>query len=321
MPNPTITRKQAAVTQAISATLTSLSYAGKLHPVSRSWHVGVERYSGIPYKDGFRRQHTLDVYCPERRDGPLPVVFYIHGGGFGLLSKDTHWMFGYGFARQGYLVVSIDYTLSGEAPFPAAVQDTFAAWRWAHDNVVRYGGDPNRMVIAGESAGANLSLALTVAQCWERPEPWAKDVWDLAGERGVAKAVLPACGMLEVSNPERYLKNEKLPMWMRDRIAVVCRRYLPDPGAFEDLGLADPLALLESGSQPERPLPPIFSACGTRDVVKDDSRRLAEALKNYDTPGEVAWYRGGIHAFHAFIWTKTARAAWDDQLRFLDKHV
>lgn len=321
MSNPAITRKQAAVTRAISTTLTSLSYGGKLHPMSRSWTQGVERFTDIPYKAGFKRQHRLDVYRPEGMDGPLPVLFYVHGGGFGLLSKDTHWMFGYGFARQGYVVVSIDYTLSGTSPFPAAVQDTFAAYAWVHEHVARYGGDPDRIVVAGESAGANLSLSLTVAQCWEQPESWAKDLYALAGERGRARAVLPACGMLQVSAPERYLENEKLPMWMRDRIAVVCRRYLPDPSAHDSLALADPLCFLESAGAPERPLPPIFAACGTRDVVKDDSRRLEVALERFETPAQVTWYRGGIHAFHAFIWTKNARAAWDDQLAFLRTHV
>ncbi len=321
MSNPVITPRQAAVTQVISATLTSLSHSGRLHPLSRAWRDGIERFSDIPYKNGFRPQHKLDVYRPTRSDGPLPVLFYVHGGGFGLLSKDTHWMFGRGFARQGYVVVSINYTLSGQEPFPAAVQDTFAAWQWMHENIARYGGDPSRVAIAGESAGANLALSLTVAQCWERPEPWARDVFDLAAERGVAKAALPACGMLQVSAPDRYLSNERIPAWMRDRIAVVCRRYLPDPDAVSSTDLADPICFLETADPPERPLPAIFAPCGTRDPVKDDTRRLDEALQRFDGPSEMKWYRGGIHAFHAFIWQPLARECWADQLRWLREHV
>ncbi len=321
MSNAAITPRQAAVTQVMSATLTSLAHSGRLHPMARSWSEGVERFGDIPYKDGFRRQHRLDVYRPTRTDGPLPVILYVHGGGFGLLSKDTHWMFGRGFARQGYVVVSIDYTLSGQAPFPAAVQDTFEAFRWVHDNVARYGGDPSRVAIAGESAGANLALALTVAQCWERPEPWAREVFDLAGEHGVAKAVLPACGMLQVSAPERYLSNEAIPAWMRDRIAVVCRRYLPDPAAVPSLDLADPICFLETAEPPQRPLPAIFAPCGTNDPVKDDTRRLDEALRRFDGTSEMKWYPGGIHAFHAFIWRPLARECWSDQLRFLRAHL
>ena len=321
MSNPAITPRQAAVTQVISATLTALAHTGRLHPLSRSWREGVERFADIPYKNRFRPQHRLDVFRPTRADGPLPVVFYVHGGGFGLLSKDTHWMFGRGFARQGYVVVSINYTLSGDAPFPAAARDTFEAWRWMHDNIARYGGDPSRVAIAGESAGANLALALTVAQCWKRPEPWAEDVFALAGERGVAKAVLPACGMLQVSAPERYLSNEAIPAWMRDRIAVVCRRYLPDPNGVPSLDLADPICFLETADPPDRPLPAIFAPCGTRDPVKDDTRRLDEALRRFEGASEMKWYPGGIHAFHAFIWRPLARECWADQLRWLRTHV
>ncbi|MCO4771037.1 MAG: alpha/beta hydrolase, partial [Deltaproteobacteria bacterium] len=228
MSSPHITGRQKAVTQVISATLTSLAYGGKVHPTSRRWMDDVEVFENIPYKNGFGPQHKLNVYKPKNQTGPLPVMFYVHGGGFSLLSKDTHWMFGAGFARQGYVVFSIDYTLSGEEPFPAAVKDTFAAYEWVAERALHYDGDVSRMVVSGESAGANLSLALVMAMCWKRPEPWAQGVWETAGRIGVAKAALPACGMLQVSNPERYLAQTDIPAWMRDRIAVVCRRYLPD---------------------------------------------------------------------------------------------
>ncbi len=323
MTNPHITSRQKMVTQAISATLTGLSFGGKaLSDISRRWMDDVEVLTDIPYKDGFERQHKLDVYRPKRQKGVLPALLYIHGGGFGLLSKETHWMFGAGFARQGYVVFSIDYTLSGTAPFPAAVKDSFAAYQWVTERAHHYDADPTRMVISGESAGANLSLSVMMATCWERPEDWAKPVWEAAGRVGVPKAVLPACGMLQVSNPERYLEMEKIPGWMRDRIAVVCRRYLPDasrdPVAYE---LADPLRFLEEAPPPDRPLPGIYAVCGTRDVIKDDTRRLEGALRRFEGGHEVEWYPGGIHAFHAFIWQENARKAWLDQLEFLKNRV
>jgi len=321
-PAAQITARQQAVTHVISGALTSLAYGGKVLPTSRRWHKGVEILPDIPYKNGFGPQHKLNVYRPAERTGPLPVLFYVHGGGFGLLSKDTHWMFGVGFARQGYIVFSIDYTLSGDAPFPAAMLDTLAAYEWVVANAFHYDGDASRMAVSGESAGANLALALTIAQCWERPEPEAQAVFALAGEVGVAKAVIPACGMLQVSNPERYLDQHEIPAWMRDRIAVVCRRYLPDASGDPDrFALADPLRFLEEAGPPARPLPPMFAPCGTRDPVKDDTRRLADALTRYDSFSNVKWYPGGIHAFHAFIWNKQARICWDDQLRFLKDWV
>jgi acetyl esterase len=216
------------------------------------------------------------------------------------------------------VVFSIDYTLSGDAPFPAAAQDSMAAYEWVMRMAEHYDGDPSRLVISGESAGANLALAVTIATCWERPEPWAKAAFAVAGEHGVARAVIPACGMLQVSDPERYLRQDQIPEWMRDRIAVVCRRYLPDASGDRDrFSLADPLRFLETAGPPDRPLPPIFAPCGTRDPVKDDTRRLADALARYPSFSDVKWYPGAIHAFHAFVWNRQALACWEDQLAFL----
>ena len=107
------------------------------------------------------------------------------------------------FARRGYVVVNINYRLAPEHPYPAAIEDTCAAWRWLLDNISTYGGDPNRIAVAGESAGANLVMALTVACCYPREEPWARAVFD-AGK--VPKVVAPACGLFQVSDMRRYLR-------------------------------------------------------------------------------------------------------------------
>lgn len=317
-----ITTRQKLVTSLIGATLTTGSLGMRLLPGARAWADGVEVLRDIPYKDDFGPQHTLDVYRPTKRDGPLPVLFYVHGGGFSLLSKDTHWMFGRGFARQGYVVFSIDYTLSGEAPFPAAAKDVFAAYQWVAERAVHYEGDASRMALAGESAGANLILALLIAQCWKRPEPWAAGVFEAAGEVGVAKAALPACGMLQVSNPERYLSMESVPTWMRDRIAVVCQRYLVDASGDPDgFSLADPLRFLEEAPPPDRPLPPMLAVCGNSDPIADDTRRLGALMKRWDNGSADAWWDGEFHAFHAFLWRQAAQEAWDRQVQFLKQHV
>ena len=67
------------------------------------------------------------------------MVFYVHGGAFHLLSKDTHWLMGLVFARYGYLVVNISYRLAPQHPYPAAVEDTFAAYRWMAERITQLG--------------------------------------------------------------------------------------------------------------------------------------------------------------------------------------
>ena len=133
-----------------------LSRVSRLHPDARPERHGVERLSNIPYAQSGMKEHLLDVYRPIRRKGPLPVCIYVHGGGFRILSKDTHWLMGLIFARRGYVVFNINYRLAPRFPFPAALEDTCDAYAWVVEHAESFGGDPSRIVLAGESAGANL---------------------------------------------------------------------------------------------------------------------------------------------------------------------
>src|SRR5579883_380215 len=149
----------------------NLSWAGSLHPRANPAKHGVEVVKDIPYRDSTLPEHRLDVYRPIKRDGPLPAVLYVHGGGFRILSKDTHWVMALAFARRGYLVFNISYRLAPEHPFPAAVEDCCTALEYLIDEAPRHGGDLSRLCFAGESAGANLVTALAVTTCFARPEP------------------------------------------------------------------------------------------------------------------------------------------------------
>jgi len=293
-----------------------LAQTGRL-PAARPERHGVERLANLAYTDTGLAAHTLDVYRPAQRTGPLPVVLYVHGGGFRVLSKDTHWVMALAFARRGYVVVSINYRLAPLDPFPAAAQDCCAALLWTANHAARLGGDPSRIVLAGESAGANLATVLALATSYRRPEPWARQVFD-EGVR--ASAVLPACGILQVSDVDRFARRWALSTFVRDRMGEVEEAYLGGAG-LADRALADPLIVLERGEEPVRPLPPFFAGVGTADVLKEDTRRLKAALDRLGVPCEARYYPGEFHAFHAFVWRPNARAFWRDTFAFLDQHV
>jgi acetyl esterase len=284
-------------------------------PIAHPRLHGVEVERNIAYADDGRVEHTLDLYRPRGATGPLPVVLYIHGGGFRFLSKDTHWVFGLVFARRGYMVASINYRLAPEHRFPAAIEDACAAWTWLAKNAERLGGDPNRMFIAGESAGANLATSITLASTYERPEPFARKVFD-AGV--VPTGVIPACGLFQVSDPERFKLRPNGYFW--DRIAEVTDAYLHGAQLDHELALdlADPVVALERGDKPHRPLPPFFIPGGGWDVLKADSLRLAEALRRLGGRAEARIYPRGPHAFHAFVFTPSALRCWRDTFEFMD---
>jgi acetyl esterase/lipase len=100
----------------------------------------------------------LDVYLPETRSGKLPVVMWIHGGGWRQGSKDK--TPAARLTRRGYAVVSVQYRLSGVAKFPAQIHDCKAAVRWVRANAGRYGFDADRIAAWGASAGGHLVALL-----------------------------------------------------------------------------------------------------------------------------------------------------------------
>jgi acetyl esterase len=283
-------------------------------PISRPGVHGIEVERNLAYRDTGLAEHTLDVYRPKGRSGPLPVVLYIHGGGFRILSKDTHWVFGLVFARRGYLVLNVNYRLAPQHRFPSAIEDVCAAWQWALANVERLGGDPKRIVVAGESAGANLTAALTLATTYRRHEPFARAVFD-AGV--VPTAAVPACGLFQVSNPERFGLS---PGFFNDRLAEVTDAYLHGTPLDHEqsLDLADPVVALERGEAPHRTLQPFFLPCGEWDHLKRDSVRMAAALQAVGGRAEARLYPRGPHAFHAFVFTPSALRCWKDTFGFLD---
>jgi acetyl esterase len=288
---------------------------GRLHPQASPERHGVEVLRDVPYRDSGLPEHTLDVYRPVDRDGPRPAVLYVHGGGFRILSKDSHWLMGLAFARRGYVVFNINYRLAPQDPYPAAIEDVCHAFTWLARNAPRWGADPQRLVLAGESAGGNLVTALAVADAWRREEPWAKAVYD-APMRPLG--VIAACGMLQVSDPERFLRRRRLPVWIYDRLAEVSEAYLgPDAGAA-GCDLADPLCIIEGG-MPDRALPPFHAFCGTRDPLLDDTRRLGVALEGLGIPCDVRIYPGEVHAFHAMLWRASAITCWRECFSFFER--
>ena len=301
---------------AVNAFFLGISSAAKLHPRANPARHGVEVIRDVAYRAGGDAAHLLDVYRPVNRPGPLPTILHIHGGGFRILSKDTHWVMGLAFARQGAVVFNVSYRLAPRHPFPAAVEDVCAAYEWVLDHAADYGGDPRRLIVAGESAGANLTTSVVLASTFERPEPFARRVF----ERGITPVgAMPFCGLLHVSEIERYFEGRALSPWVVDRMSDVSSAYLAGARPDHGFDLANPLLVLESDQDPARPLPPFFAPVGTKDPILDDTRRLERALNRRGVPCETTYYPGEPHAFHAFVFRENARRCWADAHRFVER--
>lgn len=271
----------------------------------------------IEYARHAGEAQLLDILQPGG-PGPHPVLIYLHGGGFAIGSKRTHRALAAAYASQGYLVCNIDYRLAPKYPFPAAVEDACAAWLWAAEHVSDYGGDHQRIGLAGESAGANLALAVTLACCTPRPEPFAAPLF----ERGLRPhAALLYCGFLQTSRPERY-RRAGVSALAAGIATDAARSYLgkcaQHPGT--EHVLADPLCVVEAMTLASN-LPPIFIVAGLDDPVAADSQRLEDALKRLHSAHTAHYYPGETHAFHVMFWREQAIRCWRDSFEFLQRYL
>ena len=259
----------------------------------------------------------LDVLQPIAA-GPHPVLIYFHGGGFAIGSKRTHRALAAAYAAQGYLVFNADYRLAPQHPFPAALEDACSAWLWAAEHAPAYGGDVQRMGLCGESAGANLALAVLLACCTPRPEPYAAPLF----ERGLRPVLaLLYCGFLQSSRPERYRRagvSDFSAGIARDAAQSYLGKFSRHPQAEQ--ALADPLCVIEAMTlAPD--LPPMFVAAGLADPVVADSQRLEHALHRLHAPCTAHYYPGETHAFHVMFWRAQAVRCWRDSFAFLQRYL
>ncbi|MFB3829579.1 MAG: alpha/beta hydrolase fold domain-containing protein [Bryobacteraceae bacterium] len=117
---------------------------------------GVAIQRDLVYARYGARQMHLDLFLPESGRGPFPAVVYVHGGGWRNGSKAAFQRQAAYMASRGFAGACIEYRLSGEAKWPAAIHDAKAAVRWLRANAARYRIDPERIGAAGGSAGGHL---------------------------------------------------------------------------------------------------------------------------------------------------------------------
>jgi acetyl esterase/lipase len=110
---------------------------------------------------GEHARQKLDVYAPVDGQGPWPVVVFVHGGSWQTGNKNPYTFLGRAFAAQGFLTLVINYRLFPEDAYPAFVDDTALALRWARDNAKQFGGDGEKIFAIGHSAGGyNVAQAV-----------------------------------------------------------------------------------------------------------------------------------------------------------------
>lgn len=253
-------------------------------------------HPAVPVAEGVH----ADVVVP-KGSGPHPVLVYLHGGGWVCGSPVTHRKLGYRFAEAGFLVVNVDYRLAPEHPFPTPFDDCLTAVRWAAREAGRYGGDPARLAVGGDSAGGNLSAAAAIALADEPAAPRAAlllyGVFDFA----TLGAALPGS---TAADPLAQM-GEKL-------VTLMTEAYLgADPEASL---LADPRV---SPLHAAHRLPPCHVAVGGADPLLTQAEALVRALEAAGTPVEHFVDEGMPHGYAQMEFLPAARPAIDRMTAFL----
>ncbi|MBI5766777.1 MAG: alpha/beta hydrolase [Verrucomicrobia bacterium] len=118
----------------------------------------------LVYVENGHARQKLDLYLPKNpATKPLPVIIWVHGGGWQAGSKDNVLPLRFGFVGRGYAIASVGYRLTDAAPFPAQIQDVKAAVRWLRAHAKQYGLDQERFAAWGSSAGGHLVAMLGTA--------------------------------------------------------------------------------------------------------------------------------------------------------------
>ena len=232
----------------------------------------------MPGADGPRPARLYDATVAGD-DQPRPTLLYLHGGGWIQGDLDTHdGLCGKMAEWAGIRVISYDYRLAPEHKFPAGLEDCLACWHALQTTPEAWGVDPTRIVIGGDSAGANLTAAM---------------IHDLMGHNGQMPAgqalIYPAVDMrMETPSMQALRDAYVLPV---ERISWYLDLYLPKDQDREDPRLA-PIFSSRLAGQPEAMI-----VVAGHDPLWDDGQIYGKMLKKAGVAVEMAEFPGQVHAF------------------------
>jgi acetyl esterase len=217
------------------------------------------------------------VYKPAG-DGPFPVILYFHGGGWVIADLDTYDAAPRSIAAQANaIVVSADYRRAPEHKFPAAHEDANAAWRWILANAAGLGGDPTRIAVMGESAGANLAVNVSI---------YARDAGLQQPVHQTLVYPVASNNVMSISyeeNRDAKPLNKPMMLWFVENV-INNKTDLKSP-------------LIDVVSANLQGLPPTALVTAGIDPLRSDGEKLGEKLRDAGVIVEHRHYQGATHEF------------------------
>lgn len=224
----------------------------------------------------------IKIYEPRVKHEPLPGVLYIHGGGYILGSADMmDPALRQLVSELECIIVSVDYRLAPEHPFPAPLEDCYAALKWFSENAEELGSDSSRIAVVGPSAGGGLTAAVSL----------------LARDRNGPPIIfqMPLYPMLDDRNMTRS-SNEITDgrVWNKAKNQLGWEMYLGDNGEVSQYAAPARAADLSG-------LPPTYTCVGDLDPFRDETIDYAARLTQAGVPTEFHLYPGCFHGFEEYF--------------------
>jgi acetyl esterase/lipase len=227
--------------------------------------------------DGAAGALPATIYRPAAT-GTLPVILYFHGGGWVIADRDVYDAGARGLSKAAHaIVVSVDYRQAPEHKFPAAWDDALAAYRWLVEKAASIGGDPNRLALAGESAGGNLAVATAVA---------ARDAGLPSPQHVLAVYPVAQTSL----NTESYLENAIAKPLNRAMVKWFVDHLIRSEEDLKDTRLS----LIDADLAG---LPAVTIINARLDPLRSDGAKLEDALENAGVDVEREEYEGVAHEF------------------------
>lgn len=242
--------------------------------IPESLSVGKHR---VPGPEG-APEVELTVITPKYGTGPLPALYWIHGGGFVLGDADTDLATIAPIADHlGAVAISVEYRLAPEHPYPAAVEDCYAALRWTVEHAANLGIDTARLAIGGQSAGAGLAAAVALLARDRTGPPLCFQVLDIP----------ELDDSVTTTSATKYVDT---PLWNYHNAVLSWKAYLGDGHT----GDASPYAAPTRAKDLTR-LPPAYVSTCEFDPLRDEGIDYARRLVEAGVPTELHHYPGTFH--------------------------
>ena len=272
-----------------------------------------ERDAAIPLPEGVTecrnisygshgKWNLLDVYYPKGTTAPLPTIVSIHGGGYVYGSKEIYRRYGMDMAKRGFAFINFNYRLAPKWKFPTPLHDTNSVMEWICKNAARYHLDPSRIILVGDSVGAQLASQYAAMVT----NPQYGKLFQMRYPNITLRALGLNCGMYDMKHTAAQPRKKM-------RLDYLGRKLSADDPRF---------AVLENITAG---YPPAYITTASQDFLRDCAKPMYDLLRSKGV--DTAWKCYGSednekvgHVFHVNILLPEAIECNDDSAAFFHDH-